>query len=344
MRAARLYGYKEDYVVEEVPTPEPGPGEVLVRVAGSGACHSDVHIWSGDMAALPLPPFPWVLGHENAGYVEALGPGASGFEIGEPVAVFGGWGCGACRFCLGGQEQICDVMRWGGIGRPGGYAEYLLVPAVRHLVKLGGYDPVLAAPLTDAGLTPYRSVKMALPRLVPGSTVVAIGVGGLGHFGLQYLKHLSPAKVVAVDTLESKRALATGLGADLVLDPTSVDVAAEVRGFSGGEGAAAVIDFVGADSTLALALASVGRQGLVVVVGLAGGSVPFSFFAAATEASVTTSMWGTRNELEEVLALARTGSITAHVERHDLAEINTVFARLRRGEVDGRAVLLPSRS
>ncbi len=129
-----------------------------------------------------------------------------------------------------------------------------------------------------------------------------------------------------------------------MLDPTSVDVAAEVRGFSGGEGAAAVIDFVGADSTLALALASVGRQGLVVVVGLAGGSVPFSFFVAATEASVTTSMWGTRNEFEEVLALARTGSITAHVERHDLAEINTVFARLRRGEVDGRAVLLPSRS
>ncbi len=341
MRAALLHGYKQDYVVEEVPTPEPGPGQVLVRVAGSGACHSDLHLQDGDLAGLPLGPSPWVLGHENAGHVAAFGQGAGGFEIGEPVAVFGGWGCGACRFCLGGQEQICDFLRWGGVGPPGGYAEYLLVPAVRHLVRLGDYDPVLAAPLTDAGLTPYRAVKKALPRLVPGTTAVVIGVGGLGHFGLQYLKHLSPARIVAVDTLEAKRSLAADLGADLVLDPLSVDVAAEVKAFAGGEGAAAVLDFVGSNSTLALALSTVGRQGLVVLVGLAGGSAPFSFFAASTEASVTASMWGTRNELEEVIALARSGSISAHVERHDLAEINTVFARLRRGEVDGRAVLLP---
>ena len=343
MRAARLYGYNEDYVVEDIPVPEPGPGQVLVGVAGSGACHSDLHMWRGDMAGRPLPPFPWVLGHENAGYVEALGPGVSGVEVGEPVAVFGGWGCGACRFCLGGDEQLCDVLRWGGIGRPGGYAEYLVVPAARHLVKLGDYDPVLAAPLTDAGLTPYRAVKKALPRLLPGSTAVVIGVGGLGHFGLQYLKYLAPVKIIAVDTAEPKRALAAELGADLVLDPLSVDVPAEVKAFAGGEGAAAVLDFVGADSTIAMALAASGRQGLVVLVGLAGGAAPFSFFAAATETSVTTSNWGNRNELEEVMALARAGSITAHIERHDLSEINAVFARLTRGEVDGRAVILPRR-
>jgi alcohol dehydrogenase, propanol-preferring len=341
MRAAQLRGYKQDFAVEEVADPEPGPGQVLVRIGGSGACHSDLHVRSGEMAALPFPPFPWTLGHENAGWVEALGPGATGFELGEPVAVFGGWGCGLCRLCLGGEEQLCDVMRWGGMGPPGGYAEYLLVPSTRHLVRLATLDPVEAAPLTDAGLTPYRAVKKVLDRLVPGTTVVTIGVGGLGHFGLQLLKTLSPAKVVAIDTLEAKRALAAELGADLVIDPLATDAAAEVASFTGGDGAAAVLDFVGADSTLNIALGAVGRKGLVVLVGLAGGAVPFSFFAAASEVQLTTSMWGSRNELAEVIALAEQGRLHGHVERHPLTEINIVFERLQRGEVDGRAVLVP---
>ncbi len=341
MRAARLHGYKEAFVVEEVADPEPGPGQALVRIAGSGACHSDLHVRSGEMAALPFPPFPWTLGHENAGHVAALGPGAGGFEIGEPVAVFGGWGCGLCRVCLGGEEQLCDVMRWGGIGRPGGYAEYLVVPSTRHLVRLGGLDPVDAAPLTDAGLTPYRAVKKVMARLVPGSTVVSIGVGGLGHFGLQLLKDLTPAKVVAVDTLETKRRLATDLGADLAIDPLASDAAAEIKAFTGGEGADAVLDFVGSDTTLQTAAAAVGRKGIVVLVGLAGGSVPFSFFGLATEAELTGSNWGSRNELGELIALAGQGRLRGHIERHPLADINTVFERLERGEIEGRAVLVP---
>jgi alcohol dehydrogenase, propanol-preferring len=339
--AARLHGYKQDFVLEEVSDPEPGPGEVLVRIGGSGACHSDLHVRGGEMAALPFPPFPWILGHENAGWVAGLGPGAEGFELGEPVVVFGGWGCGLCRVCLGGEEQLCDVMRWGGIGRPGGYAEYLVVPSPRHLVRLSSLDPVDAAPLSDAGLTPYRAVKKVLGRLVAGSTVVSIGVGGLGHFALQLLKTLSPARVVAIDTVESKRSLAVELGADLVLDPLAVDVVAEVKSFTGGEGARAVLDFVGADSTLQAALGVVARQGLVVLAGLAGGTVPFSFFGLATEAEVTTTFWGSRNELAELIALAEEGRLRSHIERHPLSEINLVFERLEHGEVDGRAVLVP---
>jgi len=338
MRAARLQEYGKPYVVEEVPTPQPGPGEALVRIAGSGACHSDLHVASGEMPM--LPELPWILGHENAGWVDAYGPGASGPEPGTPVAVFGGWGCGSCRVCLGGEEQLCNVMLWGGIGRPGGYAEFMLVPA-RHLVPLGGLDPVEAAPLTDAALTPYRAVKKALSRLVPGSTAVVVGVGGLGQFGLQALKAISPARVVAVDVAGSKRDLAARLGADLVLDPSSVDVPAAVKEFAGGQGADAVVDFVGNDATLATAAASVGRKGILVLVGLAGGSVPFSFMGLASEAVVTTSTWGSRNELEEVLALARSGKITGRVERFPLGSINEVFEKLEKGEIEGRAVLVP---
>jgi propanol-preferring alcohol dehydrogenase len=340
MRAARLHGYGEAFAIEEVPDPEPGAGEVVVRVLGAGVCHSDLHLASGEMG-LAFPPEPWLMGHENAGIVESIGPGVTGVELGEPVAVFGGWGCGACRLCLGGEEQLCNVVAWCGIGTPGGYAQLLRVPAARHLVRLGDLDPVLAAPLTDAGLTPYRAVKKALARLVGGSVVLVVGVGGLGHLGVQLLRHLSAATIVAVDPLEAKRTLALASGADVALDPATCDVAAEVRARSGGEGAAAVLDFVGSDDTLATSLAAVGRRGLVVLVGLAGGTAAYSFFATAGEAEVTTSLWGTRNELAEVLALARAGVLRARVERYRLDQINEAFDRLRAGEVDGRAVVLP---
>ena len=341
MRAALLHAYNEDFSVETVADPEPGPGEVLVKIGGSGACHSDLHLRHGEMAALPLPPFPWILGHENAGWVAALGPGAEGFEAGEPVVVFGGWGCGRCRVCLGGEEQLCDVMRWGGIGRPGGYAEYLVVPSSRHLVRLSELEPADAAPLTDAGLTPYRAVKKVLGRLVPGTTAVVIGIGGLGHFGVQLLKELSPARLVAVDTSAVKRSLAADLGADLVVDPTAADGPSAIRDFTRGEGAAAVLDFVGSDATLQLALAVVARKGAVVLAGLAGGAAPFSFFSQATEAEVTTTYWGSRNELAELIALAEQGRVRGRVERHPLESINSVFERLAQGTIDGRAVLVP---
>lgn len=337
MRAAQLVEYGKPLEIRQVPDPEPGPGQILVRVGGAGACHSDLHIMGGELPL--LPELPWTLGHENAGWVQALGPGVEGVEVGAPVAVFGGWGCGHCRFCLSGQEQVCNTLLWSGIGRPGGYAEYLVVPAARHLVPLGDLDPVTAAPLTDAGLTPYHAVRQVLPRLVPGTTAVVIGIGGLGHFGLQFLRELSPARLVAVDVAESKRSLALELGADLALDPASDDVAAAVK--AGGEGAAAVLDFVGADSTLATAAACVGRQGIVEIVGLAGGSLPYSFMGMPTESVVAGSMWGTRNELEEVLALAAAGRLSFHVERHPLEAINEVFNRLKAGEIVGRAVLVP---
>jgi propanol-preferring alcohol dehydrogenase len=339
MKAALLVEYGRPMEIGEVDMPEPGAGEVLVRVGGSGACHSDLHLMSGEMPM--LPSMPWIMGHENAGWVEALGAGATGFELGEAVAVYGGWGCGHCRYCLQGDEQMCDVMLWGGIGRLGGYAEYLVVPSTRHLVSLGDLDPVKAAPLTDAGLTPYRAVKRAIPRLAPGATAVVIGIGGLGHHGLQFLKLMTASRVIAIDLDPSKRALAERLGADVVVDPGEGDPVEQVQAATNAAGAEAVFDFVGNDGTLAQAAGMVGRQGLVSIVGLAGGSLPYSFRGIAGEAQVMGSTWGSHNELREVIALAQAGLLADTSEAYPLEEINEVFDRLEKGEIAGRAVLVP---
>jgi propanol-preferring alcohol dehydrogenase len=340
MKAARLNTIGADFVIEDIPTPEPGPGEVLIRVGGSGACHSDLHVKSGEVPGVPLPH---TLGHENAGWIESFGPGAegNGFEIGDAVVVFGGWGCGHCRFCLGGREQLCNTFLWGGMGPEGGYAEYMVVPSVRHLLHADGLDPAEAAPLTDAALTPYAAVKKTLPYLVPGTSAVLIGAGGLGQYGVQFLKLLSPAKVIVVDTDEKKRQTARELGADVTVNPHDADAADQIRAAAGVDGVAAVLDFVGIDATMALGAGVVDRRGIFVLVGLAGGAFPFSFFGFAPEAVMTTSDWGTRNELEEVLALARSGKLVSTIEKHPLSEINDVFERLATGQIPGRAVLIP---
>ena len=334
MKAARLHEFGGDFVIEDVPTPSPKAGEVLIRVGGAGACHSDLHVKTGEIPGLATP---LLMGHENAGWVETLGSGVEGLAPGDPVAVFGGWGCGRCRFCLGGQEQLCDTFRWGGMGPAGGYAEYLLVPSSRHLLPIGDLDPVLAAPLTDAALTPYAAVKKVLPKLVPGSTAVLIGAGGLGQYAVQFLRLLTEATVVVVDTSADKRASAQALGADHVIDPADDQALNQIKDIAGGEGAAAVLDLVGVDATLSLGASALRRQGTLMLVGLAGGSYPFSFFTLPSEATLTSSNWGSRNELEEVLALAHSGRMVSTIEQRPLEEINEVFARLAAGQIKGRA-------
>ncbi len=339
MRAARLHEFGEPFQIDEVPDPVPGPGQVRVRIGGAGVCHSDLHIAHGEMP--DLLDGPKIMGHENAGWVDALGPGATGFEPGEPVIVFGGWGCGMCRVCLSGEEQLCDTLRWGGLGPPGGYAERYVVPSPRHLIRIGDLDPAEAAPLTDAGLTPYRAVKKVAGRLVGGDTALVIGAGGLGQMAVQFLRLLSPARIVVADLSPDKRATALDLGADAAVDPAAADAGERLQEATGGQGAAAVIDVVGSDESLAFGAASLGFEGHLVIVGLAGGSVPFGFFTWPPESIVTTSHWGTRTELEEVVALARGGRLRIDVERAPLEAINDVFARLERGEIAGRAVLVP---
>jgi alcohol dehydrogenase, propanol-preferring len=338
MKAAVLHAIGEPLRVEEVPTPRPGPGQVLVKIAAAGVCHSDLHQQDG---SVPPHRVPLIMGHENAGWVAGLGPGTEGLSEGDPVVVYGGWGCGQCGFCLGGQEQLCDGARWGGLGPDGGYAEYLLVPATRHLLPAGSLDLVQAAGLTDAGLSSYRAAKKALPYLTAGTTAVVIGAGGLGQYGIQYLKLMTSATVIALETSPVRRRLALSLGADHAIDGSAADALDQIRELSGGQGAAAVLDFVGIDATMQLGLASLTRQGLLVLVGLAGGTVPVGFFTQASEAAVTTSTWGSRNDLAEVITLAQQGKVTATTESHRLDDINQVLERLEHGLVEGRAVIVP---
>ena len=344
MRAIRLMGWQRPPELCDVPDPVPGPGEVLLRVAGAGLCHSDLHLMHWPAGTLPYD-LPFTLGHEVAGRVAALGPGAGGFDVGDAVLVYGPWGCGVCRRCSRGEEHLCagwarTRQRGCGLGRDGGLAEYLVVPSPRVLVPLGDLDPVAAAPLTDAALTPYHAIKRALAQVEPGATAVVIGVGGLGHVAVQVLRALSGMRIVAIDVRAEALALALDAGADVVL-PAGDAVEAELRAALGPAGAGLVLDCVGSDATLALAGGAVAPGGHLAIVGLAGGTLPLRRGGVAMEASVVISNWGTRAELAEVVALARDGRIHVEVERVGLSDVVAAYTRLERGEVRGRLVATP---
>jgi propanol-preferring alcohol dehydrogenase len=230
-----------------------------------------------------------------------------------------------------------------GLGRDGGMAQRLLVPSDRYLVPLGDLDPVEAAPLTDAGLTPYHAVKRALPLLVPGSTAVVIGVGGLGHMAVQLLRELSPATIIAVDQRADALARATDGGADhAVLSGEGSDAVAEIRAQTRDKGAELVIDVVGADATLALAAAVARPLGHITIMGIAGGTLPINFFGIGYEVSVATTYWGSMPELIEVVALAAAGRIRPHIQRFSLAEAGAAYQAMHDGTLDGRAVIVPA--
>jgi len=345
MRALQMTGYQQAPELREVAEPEPGPGEVVVRVGAAGACHSDLHL----LHEMPEGLLPWelpsTLGHENAGWVEALGVGVNGVEVGQPVAVYGPLGCGHCQRCLAGMQNYCvqgtsHPPYAPGLGMDGGMAPLLLVPDARRLVPIGDLDPVQAAPLTDAGLTPYHAIARSRHLLVPGSHVVVIGVGGLGHLAVQLLEVLTSATVIAVDAKPEALALAASAGVEHAI--AAGDLAAfEVLDATKGAGAELTLDFVGTEQTLALAAAVTRSLGHVTLVGIAGGTFPFGYFSAGYEVSFASTYWGSITELVEVLALAQRGLLRAHVEAHPLADAVDVYDRLHRGDITGRAVLVP---
>ena len=344
MKAYQLTAWQSPPQMREVEVPEPGPGQVLIKVGGAGACHSDLHLmeWPEGTMGFDLP---FTLGHENAGWVEALGAGVEGLEEGEAVAVYGPWGCGRCRACRLSAENYCERQAeigafGGGLGLDGGMAEYMLVPHSRLLLPLGDLDPREAAPLSDAALTPYHAIKRSLHLLVPGSTAVVIGVGGLGHMAVQILRALSPAQVIAVDTSAEKLALAREIGADETVEAGEGAVE-QIRELTGGRGAELVLDDVGADDTLTLASAITRFEAHLTVVGLAGGKLQFAFGALPFESQLTIPYWGTAVELMEVLDLARAGKIRAHVERFGLERVEDAYTRMREGTLNGRAVICP---
>lgn len=324
--------------------PQPGPGQVVVRIGGAGVCHSDLHVL--DYGALGCPG-PFTLGHENAGWVAAAGAGVSGWKEGDAVAVYGYWGCGHCHACVVSMECYCENAdslpnSGGGLGADGGMAEYMLVPSPRLLVALGSMAPREAAPLTDAALTPYHAIKRGLHLLTPDSAVVVIGIGGLGHMAVQLLRVLCGARIVAVDVDDSKLEHAKQLGADLVVNSrNAVEAAQTIRDFCGPRRAAMVLDFVGVQPTLDLAVHLVGRNSQLTVVGVGGGTIQLSQMTLPFGCAVSTPLWGSRAELMEVIALAVSGRIHVDAQYFGIEQGPQVLQDLRDGKVIGRSVLVP---
>ena len=343
MKAYRMTQWQAAPELCDIDLCEPGPGEVLVKIGGAGVCHSDLHVMEYPAGALPYA-LPFTLGHENAGWVERVGAGVNGVHLGEPVIVYSVWGCGRCAACRLGAENYCEqapLFSGCGLGRDGGMASYMLVPAARFLCPLGGLDPRQAAPLTDAGLSTYHAVKRSLSLLRPGSTAVVIGAGGLGQMAIQIIQALSPARVVAVDLLADKRAAAQALGAEIV-DAADDRAAERIRDLTLGIGAELVLDIVGSDATLQLAVSVARRLGHLTVVGIAGGSLPFSYLGVPTELSVASTFYGSIPELTEVVTLAQAGKIRPQVELFPLDQVAEVYQRLREGKIHGRAVVTPN--
>ncbi|MBW9210356.1 NAD(P)-dependent alcohol dehydrogenase [Mumia sp. zg.B53] len=345
MRALQYVEIGSPPRVVEVETPEPGPGEIRLKVSAAGVCHSDEFVMSLPAEAYTFG-LPLTLGHEGAGTVDALGEGVTNVALGDSVAVYGPWGCGRCHACSRGAENSCPyAVELGiappGLGAPGAIAEYMIVDDVRHLVPLGDLDPVRNVSLTDAGLTPYHAIRTAMPKLVGGSTAVVIGAGGLGHVAIQILRALTGARVIALDVNDEKLALAKEVGAhEAVL---SNDEAPEaIKRLTGGLGAEAVFDFVGAPATGAIAAASVALEGDVQLVGIGGGAVPVGFGVTPYDAAFRAPYWGTRSELIEVFEMARRDQLHVEIETYSLDEAPQAYERLHAGEIRGRAVVLPN--
>jgi alcohol dehydrogenase, propanol-preferring len=344
MQAFQFVEAQKPASLREVQIPTPGPGQVLVKIGGAGACHSDLHIL--EAPAKPGPAVaPFTLGHENAGWVEKLGPGTKGFAPGDPVIVYGPWGCGLCMNCRVGKENYCQnpgSIKAGGLGADGGMAPYLLVPSTRFLIPLGTLDPRDAAPLSDAALTSYHAVKRSLHVLGPGATAVVIGVGGLGQMAIQVLRALSGATtIIAVDTSADKLEIAKRMGADEGL--LSSDAAVKrIKDITRGQGAELVLDMVGANPTLTMAAQVARVLGHLTIVGLGSAALPVNFHGPAKECSVASPYWGYITELMEVVELARAGKIKMLVEHFPLERASEAYDLLHDGKIQGRAVITPN--
>ncbi|MYM18572.1 alcohol dehydrogenase catalytic domain-containing protein [Brevibacterium sp. 5221] len=346
MRAVVFENYQTFPSLTDVEVPEPGAGEVLLKVAGAGACHSDVSVYRDFTAEHPGALKPsFVLGHESAGWVEKLGPGVTGVEIGDAYLVYGPTGCGRCRMCVQGAENYCDNAATNpalaiGLGRDGGMAEYVAVPA-RNLVPLGDADPVAAAPLADAGLTPYHAIKQALPNLAGGGkSALVVGLGGLGQVAVQILRALTGAQIIATDAKQEAMDAVAGDGVETV--PAGDGQVERIRDLTGGRGVDAAFDFVGAKATIATARAAAGIGSRVVVVGIADGTADWSFFGTPYESTLNGTYWGSLGDLYDVAAMYRRGQITPTIQTFAMDDALEAYRSLEAGKISGRAVVTPN--
>ena len=340
MKAIQYTAFGTRPKLVEIDKPSPGPGEVLLRITASGLCHSDEFVMMMPEEGYPYP-MPMTLGHEPAGVVEELGEGASGVEVGQAVIVYGCWGCGVCEMCADGSENLClNGMISPGLGTHGAMAEYMVVDTPRHLVPIDDLDPIRAASLTDAALTPYQAIKSVLPRLVGGSTTVVIGAGGLGHVAIQLLRELTPTRVIALDIGQDKLDFAKENGAHEAFT-SSPEAAEKVKSLTGGRGATVVLDFVGADVTGDLAVSCGGVGSAVIVIGAGMGGAKVGLTSTPYNMTVSTSLWGRRKELLELVEMAKRGQINIKTTTYPIEDGEQAYHDMHAGSIVGRAIVVP---
>ena len=336
MRAAVVQQFGEPLVIEDRPIPEPGPGQITVRMQASGLCHTDIHAAHGDWPVKPIPPF--VPGHEGVGIVHALGSGVTSVRRGDTVAVpWLGYACGECKHCLTGWETLCTRQQNTGYSVDGCYAEYFLAEAAFAAKVPAGVSVFDAAPLTCAGVTTYKAVKVGNVR--PGDLVAVSGIGGLGHLALQYAK-IFGGTVAAIDITDEKLQLAKELGADIVIDARAEDPAAVLQEHGGADVA---IGLAVDDKSFATAYAGLRRGGRLVLVALpAAGSLQIPVFDTVLNGtSVIGSIVGTRADLADVFALHALGRTKVIYEIRDIGTVNESIADVLRGRAKARIVLQP---
>jgi NAD+-dependent secondary alcohol dehydrogenase Adh1 len=341
VKAVRLHEYGLRPVIEQVPEPTvSGPLDVIVRIGGAGLCRTDLHIVEGQWKDKSNVALPYILGHENAGWVHAVGPAVENVAVGDTVIVHPLVTCGFCRACRAGDDMHCASGAFPGIDTDGGFAE-LLKTGARAVVKL---DPQVrpqdVAALADAGLTAYHAVKKAVPILYPGTSAVVLGAGGLGHIGIQSLKALTAAQVIVVDRSAAALELARTCGADhtVLADGSQT---AKVKELTNGHGCEAVIDFVGEGGALEDGIAMLRRAGTYYVIGYGGVLNVPAIDIISTEINFAGNLVGTYNDLAELMTLSARGEVTLRTQCYPLDAVNDAMDDLDHGRLHGRGILVP---
>jgi NAD+-dependent secondary alcohol dehydrogenase Adh1 len=342
MKAARLHAYHEPLKLDEVDEPKvSGPLDVVVKIGAAGLCRTDLHIQEGQWAEKSGVQLPYTPGHENAGWIHEIGSGVTNVEVGDTVIVHPFITCGLCRACRLGDDMHCENGSFPGIGRDGGFAEYLLTSA-RSVVKLDpSLQPAEIAALADAGLTAIHAVKKAIPVLGAGSKCVVIGSGGLGHIGIQCLKAYTPTEIIVVDPSEKALELARELGADHTVKVEGASHIQEVQELTDGKGAQAIIDFVGEKGAVEDGVAMIEDGGFYYVIGYGQNIDIPTIDVISREISFIGNLVGTYVDLQDLMTLTAQGKVTLHTSTYPLDAINDAMADLDNGRLQGRGILVP---
>ena len=358
MKAARIVEANKPLEISELEIPEPKENQVIVKVKAVGVCHSDLHLWEGgydlgDGSFMKVTDrgvkYPVTPGHEIVGSIAKMGSAVTGFSEGDDVLVYPWIGEGTCPACKAGNENLCDSPKSLGVFQDGGYAEQVLVPHFKYLVKVSGIDLESPASLACSGLTAYTAVKKA--NMNSPEYLVIIGAGGLGLMGIQIAKAITNAKVICVDLDDKKLDVAKKMGADFVINTNVIgsvttgsgNAVQKIISICDNKGADSVIDFVNAPQTAKTGIAVLRKRGNLVLVGLFGGSIDLSLVTIPLKAiTIQGAYTGNYNDFVELIELARKGTIKQVIsERYSLNQSNDALENLKQRKIIGRAVINP---